>query len=128
MFWGLIFPMQDPWAGKPEVGLSLFLRRTSAIIIILLLVGCPPGAMGVTIPCLFLLPTNQPSLILVQISKEDMMSLLGRLFMSCDTIGFWYPAYGFPHLYVRHLLLSLIGLSCGSEVPLYGESSHYFLD
>lgn len=35
-----------------------------------------------------------------------------------------YPAYGFPHLYVRHLLLSLISSSCGSEVPLYGESSH----
>ena len=41
IFRGLIFPVQDPWAGKPSVGpqTSCSLRRTSAIVIIFLLVG-----------------------------------------------------------------------------------------
>lgn len=28
MFWGLIFLMQDPWAGKPEVGLKSLLEES----------------------------------------------------------------------------------------------------
>ena len=55
MLWGLILPVQDLWAGEPDLGLGTLFGRTSAIII-LLYVGPQPGGMGlgyiVTVPLL----------------------------------------------------------------------------
>ena len=48
MFWGLVFLMQDPlaWGVWRGAWTPCFLGKTSAIIIILLFVGCPPRGMG----------------------------------------------------------------------------------
>ena len=47
MFWGLVFPVQDPQAGEHNVGLSPFsLGRTSAIVINLPFVGHLPRGLG----------------------------------------------------------------------------------
>ena len=48
LFWGLIFLVQDPQAGQPDVGLRPphSLGRISAIVIILLFRGCLPRDVG----------------------------------------------------------------------------------
>ena len=49
MFWGLIFLMQEPWAGEPDVGLRKnphSLGRTSLIVIFLPFVDRWPGVVS----------------------------------------------------------------------------------
>ena len=41
-FWGLVFLVQDPWAGEPDVELTFHSSgRTSATVIILPICGSP---------------------------------------------------------------------------------------
>ena len=51
MFWGLVFLIQDPCAGEPNVGLRsltpmFLLWENLCNVIILQFVSCPPGDMG----------------------------------------------------------------------------------
>ena len=51
---GLVFPVQDAWAGEPDMGLSpRFLGRNSAIVIFLPFMGWPSrGVWVLTVPSL----------------------------------------------------------------------------
>lgn len=46
MLWCLMVLVQDPWAGKHPGQTPHFTKRTFAVVTIFLLVGCPPGGMG----------------------------------------------------------------------------------